>query len=217
MLKRHDPFWPPTARLPSWCSGPRSFPSACPLWAGWPCRPPTARVLRGARRARGRRASRLAGRRGDRRWPSRGGPSFHRPTRWGRTEQAAGTRDPRGVPRRGAAQVHSAQVHCRQNVCEEGDGQQGGHITPGVDITTSPRARHRPLYRRMTRRGITTIDRDSGPAALGPTRRVVAPEVIRVPVEPHRFGAADGTVSGGTQRVRFCIRPLRCVSATAVV
>ena len=122
---------------------------------------------------------------------------------------------PAASPRRGAAQVHSAQVHCRQNVCEEGDGQQGGHIRPGVDITTSPRARHRQLYRRMTRRGITTIDRDSGPAALGPTRRVVAPEVIRVPVEPHRFGAADGTVSGGTQRVRFCIRPLRCVSASA--
>lgn len=70
------------------------------------------------------------------------------------------------------------------------------HLTPRVlDIDA--------LYRRMSDRGITMIDRIQGPPRWSGPNVLLRQTSFRALAEPRRFREADGTVTAGTLRVRF--------------
>ncbi|EDY49836.1 conserved hypothetical protein [Streptomyces clavuligerus] len=70
------------------------------------------------------------------------------------------------------------------------------HLTPRVlDIDE--------LYRRMTERGVTMIDRIQGPPRWAGPDVLLRQTSFRALAEPRRFREADGSVRAGTLRVRF--------------
>ncbi|MEZ0362186.1 DUF1338 family protein [Mycobacterium sp. pUA109] len=70
------------------------------------------------------------------------------------------------------------------------------HLTPRVlDIDE--------LYRRMSARGITMIDKIQGPPRWDGPAVLLRQTSFRALAEPRRFRRADGTVTDGTLRVRF--------------
>jgi uncharacterized glyoxalase superfamily metalloenzyme YdcJ len=70
------------------------------------------------------------------------------------------------------------------------------HLTPRVlDIDA--------LYRRMSARGITMIDRIQGPPRWSGPDVLLRQTSFRALAEPRRFREADGTIGDGTLRVRF--------------
>jgi uncharacterized glyoxalase superfamily metalloenzyme YdcJ len=70
------------------------------------------------------------------------------------------------------------------------------HLTPRVlDIDA--------LYRRMSARGVTMIDAIQGPPRTDGPAVLLRQTSFRALAEPRRIREADGTVTGGTLRVRF--------------